>query len=344
MKTRRDTVTSDNSVLLDHVKELRLRLIISAAVLVVGGIIGYFFYEPLLQWLKSPLNGDLYYTSPAGSFNFIMKVAGMVGIALAIPVIVYQIIMFIRPALPKVFSIRRIVSYTGLSVALAVAGAAFGFYMILPGALRFFAGFQVDGLSALIGADSYLSFVTNVIVTFMLVFQLPLLLVIIDHINPISPRKLLKAEKYVILGGLLVSFFVPFALDITTSLLIALPIVVLYNISIVMIVWKHAFTKKKYVTIQTTQRAELAIDDALIEEFLSEKSEKVPAVKLQSVPTTSAIAASGFKGLAMEFQKNRHASIEELRQVIESERALAIAEKVAQYNASVPLRRITDIR
>lgn len=339
MKGRRAIEPSDKLTMLDHVRELRLRLLIVVVILVVGGVIGYFFFETILTWLKSPLAGELYYTSPAGSFSFVMKIATLAGIAVAVPVIIYQLIMFVRPALPKAFSKKRIAGYTGLSVLLAAAGAAFGFYMILPGALHFFAGFQVEGLAALISADSYLSFVTNVLITFLIVFQIPLLLVIIDRIKPIQPKSLFKAEKYVILGGLIISFFVPFALDIVTSLLIAAPIVVLYNLSIALIVWRHALEKKKAVVEAITVKHELSLDDAVIAEFFSEAPE--PVLPIVEVPLPQ---PTGFKGFAMEFQRSRQASISELRIAIERERAANIASKVAAYNQSARLRQIADIR
>jgi sec-independent protein translocase protein TatC len=328
--------------MLDHVKELRLRILVVVVVLILGGTVGYLFFEQILFWLKSPLVGDLYYSSPAGSFSFVMKIATMAGIALAVPVIVYQIIMFVRPALPKIFSKRRVAGYTGLSVALAIAGAAFGFYLILPGALHFFAGFQVTGLSALIGADSYLSFVTNVLITFMIVFQIPLLLVIIDHIKPINPKTLFKAEKYVILGGLLVSFFVPFALDIVTALLIATPIIVLYNLSIALIVWRHTMQKRKSLEHVVTEQKELQLDDEVVAAFFAEKSEPVPMIQERFIENPT--VAAGLKGFAMEFQRSRQVSIDELRMTIERERAEAIAHKVARYNVPVPMKRTTDIR
>jgi sec-independent protein translocase protein TatC len=294
------------------------------------------FYEPILAWLQSPLATDLYYTTPAGGFNFVMKVAAMTGIALALPVLTYQLIAFIWPAMPKAFSVRRVITYTALSVLLALVGAAFAFYVILPGALHFFTGFQVDGLSALIAADSYLSFVTNVLITFMVVFQIPLLLVIIDRITPIDPKKLLKAEKYVVLGGLVVSFFVPFALDLTTSLLIALPIVLLYTVAIVIVVWRHKLQASARTKQTVEEQQQLALDDAIVAEFFAEASEPVP-----EEPITGIV---GFKGFAMEFQRRRQSSIEELRRDIEEARAQSIAEKVARYNAAAPLRRIVDVR
>jgi len=328
--------------MLDHVKELRRRLAICLVVLVVGGAIGYFFYQPILEWLKSPLSGSLYYTSPAGSFNFIIKVASMVGIALVVPVVIYQIIMFIHPALNKAFTKARIYGYTFLSVVLAAVGAAFGFYLILPGALKFFAGFQVQGLSALIGADSYLSFVTNVMITFMIVFQLPLLLVIVDHVNPIDPMKLIKSLKWVVLAGLLVSVMVPFAFDITTSLLIAAPIVVLYCLSIVLIAARHSILRKKDVTVVNEQ--ELALDDAIIAEFFDHKEEPIENDQPIYESFVEPVFKSMSRGQAMEFKRAPRPSVDQLRQGIEQSRAEAIANKVARYNATIPMRRMSDIR
>ncbi len=345
MRARLKTVPSDTLTMLDHVKELRRRLAICLVVLVVGGAIGYFFYQPILEWLKSPLSGSLYYTSPAGSFNFVIKVASMVGIALVVPVVIYQIIMFIHPALNKAFTKTRIYGYTSLSVVLAAVGAAFGFYLILPGALKFFAGFQVQGLSALIGADSYLSFVTNVMITFMIVFQIPLLLVIIDHIKPIDPMKLLKSVKWVILAGLIVSVIVPFAFDVTTSLLIAAPIVVLYCLSIVLIAARHYIVKKKDVPVVSEK--ELALDDAIIAEFFGHQQSPEPTAVTEQVIRSfvePVFSSSVVRGQDMEFKRAPQASVDELRQAIERDRAQVIADKVARYNIAMPMRRMSDIR
>lgn len=230
--------------LLDHIRELQIRLSVSAVALLIAGVGVYAFYEPLLVLLRSPLGAPLYYSSPAGSFAFVMKICFMGALAVTIPVIIYNLIMFVRPVFEKSLSLKRVYITTALSAVLALSGAAFAFVLIIPGALHFFAGFQVDGLSALISADSYLGFVTNVIITFVLMFQLPLLIAFIDHIRPLPPKTLFRMEKWVILGSLIVSALVPFALDITTSLLIALPIIGLYNLSIIIVAIQHAHEKR----------------------------------------------------------------------------------------------------
>ncbi len=241
---RRENDSRSPAKLLDHVRELQVRLLVSFSIVMVGGILGYVFYTQILDFLRSPLNAPLYYSTPAGSFAFIMKICGMVGVAVAVPVIIYSLVMFVRPAFKEVLTLRRVYFTTLFSIFLAVSGAAFGFIFIIPGALKFFAGFQVNGLSALISADSYLNFVINVLITFILVFQIPLLVTLIDRIKPIPPKTLFKAEKWVILASLIISLIVPFAFDIITCLLIAAPIVVLFNLSIILILWQHAQTAR----------------------------------------------------------------------------------------------------
>jgi sec-independent protein translocase protein TatC len=229
--------------LYDHVRELRMRLVVSLIALIVAGIAVYAFYEPLLTLLRSPLNAPLYYSSPAGSFAFVMKICFMGALAVTIPVIIYNLIMFVRPVFEDKLPLGRVYGTTALSAVLALTGAVFAFVFILPGTLHFFSGFQVSGLNALISADSYLGFVTNVIITFILVFQLPLLVAFIDSIHPLPPKKLLGMEKWVILGSLIISLLVPFAFDLMTCLMIALPIVVLYNLSIIIVFLQHAQVK-----------------------------------------------------------------------------------------------------
>lgn len=229
----------------EHIRELQKRLLVSVLALLLAGVLVYAFYEPLIEILRSPLGAPLYYTSPAGSFGFIMKICLMGALAIAMPVLVYNIVMFVRPAFKEALSLKRVYLTSLMSSILAVSGAAFGFLVILPLALSFFGGYQVGGLSALISADSYLSFVINIIVTFVLVFQLPLLIGFIDIIKPLPPKKLLGYEKWVILGSLIISLIVPFSFDMLTSLLVALPIVILFNLSIVLVALRHASIRRK---------------------------------------------------------------------------------------------------
>jgi sec-independent protein translocase protein TatC len=289
--------TQQATKLVDHIKELRKRFVICALALVIAGAGVYFFYEPILNFLRSPLGAPLFYSSPSGSFSFVMKVCFMGALAIAIPVIVFNLIMFIRPAFSQKIPVRRVVSASILSAFLAIAGAAFGFYCIMPGALKFFAGFQVAGLNALISADSYLGFVTNVIITFVLVFQLPLLIAFIDRITPLRPNRLLSAEKWVVLGSLVISILVPFAFDLVTTLLIALPIIILYNLAIVIVAFQHMSARRKEKALQprfdpsVVPSSHLALEALSFEELVGQQQAVValsPTSLVQAVITRRA--------------------------------------------------------
>lgn len=306
---RSDRHSPQATKVFEHIRELRIRLTVSLIALVAAGIGVYLLYEPLFSLIRAPLDAPLYYSTPAGSFAFVMKICLMGALTVTIPVIIYNLIMFIRPAFKKVIPLRRVYLTTLFSAMLALCGVAFGFAFIIPGALHFFAGFQTDGLSALISADSYLGFVTNVVITFILVFQLPLVIAFIDTITPLTPKKLLSFEKWVILGSLIISFLVPFALDITTSLLIALPIVVLYNLSILIVMMQHARAKRHARALaRKAQRiripalpspsslpvSSMSLTDLSYESLISEPVHKVtarpePAIVTPTAPTISIV-------------------------------------------------------
>ena len=238
-------ISQPATTLQGHLRELALRIGVSLIAMVIAGLAVYSFYEPILSLLRSPLNAPLYYNNPAGSFALILKICFMGALTISIPVLIYNLIMFVRPAFEQSISKKLVYTTSFASSILAIIGAVFAFTIILPGSLNFFAGFRVSGLDALISADSYLGFVSNIIITFVIMFQLPLLITFVDTIKPLPPKKLLKFEKWVVLGSLIIALIAPFTYDFLTSLLIAVPIIALYNLSIVIIVMKHANAERK---------------------------------------------------------------------------------------------------
>lgn len=253
-----------STTLLTHVRELQIRLLVTAVVLVGAGTVAYCYYGQILDILRAPLNAPLYYNSVSGSFGFIMKICMVAGIAVSVPLIVYNFIMFVRPAFSDIFTRGRIFLMTAGSIIAAAAGAVFGFIFIIPGALHFFGGFQVHGLKEMISADSYLNFVINVIITFVLMFQLPLLVSVVDRIKPISPRAMWKGEKWAAIGSVIIAILVPFAMDFMTQLLIAAPIFILYNLSFLVIAFQHSYRRKlakkaAKLEARTARRAQRAV-------------------------------------------------------------------------------------
>lgn len=229
----------------DHIRELRMRILSSLFALLISGLMIYAFYGQILTFLCSPLGSPLYYNNPAGSFSFVMKICFTGALIVAIPVIIYNIIMFVRPAFLEYLPKKRVYKISLASTILATSGAAFAFFCVLPGTLAFFKGFQVEGLKALISADNYLNFITNIIIMFVLVFQIPLIILFIDLIKPITPARLFKNEKWIILGSLIFALIAPFTYDLLTSLLITAPIIILYNLSIFAVLYRHAKIQKE---------------------------------------------------------------------------------------------------
>lgn len=264
----------------DHIRELVVRLLVSLAAMMVAGTVVFFFYEPILAFLSSPLGAPLYYNNPAGSFSFVMKICLTGALIVTIPVLIFNIIMFAKPAFQKVLSMKRILLTTVVSTLLAISGAIFAFYVVLPGSLKFFSGFQVSGLHALISADSYLSFLTNMIIMFVIVFQIPLIIIFIDHVKPIKPIELIKMSKWVIVGSLVLTILQPFTYDLVTSLFIALPVIALYYLSVLGVIMQHARVKRQesnavYAVVAKptiSLTPQLVVDEPLYESLLDELS------------------------------------------------------------------------
>lgn len=253
MKKNRKSPPQQPTKLSEHLREIRWRLFVCLLAFIAGGVAIYGFREPLFMVLQKPLDAPLYYTAPSGSFSFILRFSTIGALAALIPAVTYHILMFIRPAVDSRISRKRVLLTSAASFLLAILGIAFGFLIILPVSLAFFSGFQMDGLESLISADSYLNLVANILTVFALTFQIPLVISFIDHIHPLRPSMLLKAEKWVLLASLFVSVLVPFAWDMTTSLLIAAPIFLLYNIAILLVLLQHARRKASRKTKGTHQ-------------------------------------------------------------------------------------------
>ncbi len=219
----------------DHVNELRRRILWVVLAIGVSAGIAYALRMRLVMMLQRPLGAPLFYNSPAGSFNFILKLAMTIGMFVALPVAIYHILRFVEPALPVTIKKWFMVKVIGSSFLLALAGVSFAFFLMVPMSLKFFGGYSSAQIKPLISANEYLSFVTNHMVIFALVFQIPLIVLFINWIKPFSPRKLLKYQKHVIVGAFGIAIILPFTYDPLSQFIVAIPVVVLYYISVILL-------------------------------------------------------------------------------------------------------------
>jgi len=213
----------------EHVRELRRRLLYSIATLIVGSIAGYALHGPLFRLIKRPLNEQLYYTTPMGGFNAIIKISILFGLIVTVPVFIYQLGKFLSPAFRRRIRATRIIFY---STVLAAMGVLFAYFVSLPAALHFLANVNSADLQSLITANEYINFVSAYVAGFALLFQLPLVLLFINRIKPQQPGRLMRVQRYVVLVSFIVAAILTPTPDPINQLTMALPIILLYQFSV----------------------------------------------------------------------------------------------------------------
>lgn len=218
----------------EHLLELRQRLFASVFFLLLGTIAGYLIHSHILELLIAPLNQPIFYSSPAGGFDFVIKLSLFFGFTVSVPVFIYHTLKFIEPVLPERSGSRMLLIVFG-SVALLVLGVLFAYFVSLPAALHFLGLFASEGVEALIAADQYFSFVTRYLFGFGLLFQLPLVLLLINSVRRISTQQLMGYQKWVVLLSFVVAAVLTPTPDVLNQLLMALPIIGLYQLSLLLL-------------------------------------------------------------------------------------------------------------
>lgn len=204
-----------------------------AAFFIAGACLAYTFQEYLIPLLLNPLGGQsLVYLNPAGGFSFIFLISIYAGMALAFPIFVQQIYSFLRPALPASAQKKSAIIIIS-SFLLLIAGIVFGYMVAVPNALNFLYSFADQYVEASLTADSYLNFIIAYTVGIGIVFQLPLLLLLINSIKPLTPGGLLKSEKWVVLLSFIVAAIITPTPDPVNQAIIAGPVVIVYQIGVV---------------------------------------------------------------------------------------------------------------
>lgn len=234
-QTRSKTVDSSDFSFADHLTEIRNRLLLCVGVFLIGSIVGYVLHEQTLALLVRPLGQTLYYASPSGGFDFVIKISLFFGFLIALPVFLHQLIKFLEPALPK--KIPHLVEIVFLvSSVLMLIGIVFAYFVSLPAALYFLNTFSSQEVRALISAADYLSFITRYLLGFGLIFQLPLFMVGYNAISPLNLKKLMQYQRYVIAASFLFAAILTPTPDFFNQASMALPLIILYQISLV-IIW-----------------------------------------------------------------------------------------------------------
>jgi sec-independent protein translocase protein TatC len=223
---------------LDHLVELRSRIIKSVAAVAVGTIIGLFSYHRILEILARPYQdavaGDrLAYFQPTEAFSLVMKIGLFGGVILASPVIVYQIWRFVGPALTR-RERRYVIPLSGVMGGLFVGGVALG-YATLPLALRVLLGFGTDLLDPTIGANFYLSFAMRFLLAFGIAFEFPVFLFAAAALHIVRSDQLRAQRRWAVVVVTVAAALMTPGGDPLTLALLATPMYLLYEATILAI-------------------------------------------------------------------------------------------------------------
>jgi sec-independent protein translocase protein TatC len=237
--------------LMDHLIELRRRLIWSFAALGVAFAVSFYFAGPIFTFLVQPLiagfggpgEGRIVYTKLYEAFFTEVRVALFAAFFLAFPIIAVQLWAFVAPGL-YAREKKAFLPFLIATPVLFVAGGALAYYVVLPVAIRFFLGYegQIPGIrqEALPAMGEYLSFVMQFILAFGIAFLLPILLMLLERAGLVTRDQLKRGRRYAILVAFIVAA-VATPPDVISQCLLAVPLILLYELSLIAI-W---FTERK---------------------------------------------------------------------------------------------------
>jgi sec-independent protein translocase protein TatC len=232
---------------LAHLEELRKRLIVSAIAIGAGFAISYAFSKQLFSLLILPLtkvlppDSRLIFTNLPEMFITYIKVSLVAGIIVAVPVIFYEMWMFLAPALYQKEK-RYLVPFVASSSILFILGALFGYLIVFPYGFKFFMSFATEDIQAFPSVKQYFSFATRLLLAFGLVFEMPIAVLFLTKIGLVTPDSMKRYRKFAILGAFILSAILT-PPDVATQIMMAVPLIVLYELSIFLS--KGVYRKKK---------------------------------------------------------------------------------------------------
>ncbi len=221
---------------IEHLEDLRKRLIVSLIAVGIGFLVCWNFSKEIFQFLMMPLfkalptGATMIFTTPAEAFFTYMKVGLIAGIFVASPMVLYQIWLFVAPALYS-HEKRYVIPFVFFSTLLFVGGAAFGYFIAFPVFAKFFMHFATDFIQPAPRLKESLSFCSMLLLSFGLAFELPIFIFFLSKVGVIDARMLARNRKYMII----IIFIVAAILtppDPLSQLMMAVPLVGLYEASI----------------------------------------------------------------------------------------------------------------
>jgi sec-independent protein translocase protein TatC len=216
--------------LVDHLDELRKRIIISAVAFVVFFIVGFIYVTDIYDWIVRDLEVKLIVLGPSDIIWVYFMIASVIAITGTIPVLASQLWMFVKPAL-KPIERKITLSYIPALFILFIVGISFGYFIIFPMVLEFLVKMGADMFVTNFTADRYFRFIMNMTLPFGVLFELPAVVMFLTSLGIINPFVLAKIRKYAYFVLILIAIVIT-PPDFMSDFVVTLPLLLLYEISI----------------------------------------------------------------------------------------------------------------
>jgi sec-independent protein translocase protein TatC len=245
----------DKMPFLEHLGELRTRIVRGLFCLLAGTLIALPFSARLTDWLARPvtkLGYELVFTAPAEAFWVQMKVGLIAGLFIASPGILWQVWAFIAPGL-YTHEKKYAAPFVIIGSLMFIAGGAFSLFVVTPYALTFLLGYARPGLKPMITIQNHVDFLLKFTLAFGCVFELPLALTLLARMGVVNARMLAKNRKYAILGAFVAGAILTPTPDAFNQTLMAGPLILLYEVGIIC---ARIFGRKPAPSLLANARAE----------------------------------------------------------------------------------------
>jgi sec-independent protein translocase protein TatC len=232
--------------LMEHLDELRRRIVRAAIFLGLGFVAAWTIRDRLVDFIQAPLKHDgksLNMIHPMDGMNLAIHVSLVAGLILASPFILYQVWLFIAPGLYQKER-KFVVPFMAATVGLFLAGAYFGYYWVLPGAVHILLDVFGGKFTAVISIEEYTGFFLSIILGLGIAFELPILIFFLAMFGIVSPRFLWKNFRYAILAVFLIAGIICPMPDPVSMCVYALPLLALYVLGIGVAWWVHPSRRK----------------------------------------------------------------------------------------------------
>jgi sec-independent protein translocase protein TatC len=240
----------EEATLVEHLGELRARLVISLLTLAPAFIVAFVFQEDIVRWLKKPLPDDKVVVTLGviEPFTTAVKVSLAVAVAVTLPVLLYQLWAFLAPAIET--SVQRTVAvFATFATVLFGAGVAFSYFVVMPRALDFLTNFNDDVFQVQIRASYYFSFVTLTMLATGLAFQMPIFILALVRLRVLTAARLRRNRRMGIVAMLVFAILLP-TVDPVSLALEFLPLLFLFEFSI----WLASFMEKRWDIVDERSR------------------------------------------------------------------------------------------